>query len=239
MTEHEFDEWMRDRDPARSASIPNPDDERGRAIRDAAIRRPGSRRGLVAAIAAAVVLISAAAVGAVVWFNDEPGRIDVVCFAEADLDADRVQGDLQLGTGVDACTRPWQDGNFGGEVEGDVVGVPPLTACVLQNGAVGVFPGGTETCLELDLPVSNRGDTVVNPVRELDQRIRAAITGDGRCVPPEEAVELVDGFLAELDLADAGWAVRQTAPTSGERPCASYSVDEPALLVAIVPIPDA
>ncbi len=30
--------------------------------------------------------------------------------------------------------------------------VPDLVACVLKNGAVGVFPGDDQTCFELGLP---------------------------------------------------------------------------------------
>ena len=233
MTEHDFDEWMRSVDPARRAPIPAPDSERARAIRDAALGRPRSRRGLVAAIAAVVVLISAAAVGAVVWLDQEPERIDVSCFAQADLNADRVQADLRLGTGTDACVPLWQDGSLG-----DGPTVPPLVACVLAGGSTGVFPGDQSTCGALGLAPATQDDgSIVASTHQLDQAVRAAVTGDGRCVDPADAVDAVRTILADQGLDETGWTVEQTTPTSDDRPCASYSIDEPAQLVAIVPIP--
>ena len=110
--EHDIDELIQRLDPARDIDIPPPDSVRGQAIRSQAVGSPRRPRRLAVAIAAAVVLMGAAA-GAMVLWSGEPEVLAVACYADADLDSDRVQGDTTLGVGPEACAPRWQQGVFG------------------------------------------------------------------------------------------------------------------------------
>ncbi|MEM7284842.1 MAG: hypothetical protein AAF480_00690 [Actinomycetota bacterium] len=231
MTDHEFDELMRDLDPARAADVPPPDSVRHRSIRDRALGEPSPRRSrrVLVAVAAALVVTGAAA-GAMVLWSDEPDVFAVSCYAEADLGSDRVQGDPTLGVGPEACAPLWQSGGAFGDGP-----PPPLAACIV-DGAVGVFPGPEGTCGDLGLARSVGGETALATMVELDAALRGAIV-QTPCVSPEDAVPAAERIVADLALDRAGWTVRQTTETTAERPCASYSVDEERKLIAIVPIP--
>ena len=228
MTEHEFDELIQHLDPARDSHIPSPDSVRAQAIRDRALRQPRRQRRILVAVAAAIVLTGAAAGAAVLW-SGEPEIVAVQCYAEADLDGTRANGDVSLGLGPEACAPLWQDGPFG---EGPP---PPLVACLVDK-IVGVFPGPEGTCGELGLRRSVGGETALATIAELDTALREAINRTP-CIPPEDAVPAADRIVTDLGLRESGWTVRQTSETTTDRPCASFSVDQERKLIAIVPIP--
>lgn len=228
MNDDDIDELIQHLDPARDVDIPSPDNVRGQAIRARALKDARRPRRIAVAIAAAIVLTGATA-GAIVWWTGEPEVFAVACYAEADLDADRAQGDPTLGVGPEACAPLWQQGPFGGGPP------PPLVAC-LRDGVVSVFPGPDGTCGELGLPRSVGGETALATMAELDAALREAINVQP-CPSPEEAVPAAQRIIDDLGLGDSGWTVRQTTATTPDRPCASYSVDEARELVAITPIP--
>lgn len=228
MTEHDFDELIQQLDPARDHHIPSPDSVRAQLIRDRALHRPRRPRRVLVAVAAAI-LVTGATAGALVLWSGEPEIVAVQCFAAADLESDRVNGDLALGLGPEACAPLWQDGPFG---DGPP---PPLVACIVDD-SVGVFPGPDGTCGELGLRRSVGGETALATMTELDTALREAINRTP-CITPDEAVPEAERIVTELALRDAGWVVRQTREATPERPCASYSVDQERKLIAIVPIP--
>ena len=228
MNDDDFDELIKHLDPARDVDIPSPDNVRGQTIRARALQGSRRPRRIAVAIAAAIVLTGATA-GAIVLWTGEPDVFAVACYAEADLDADRAQGDPRLGVGPEACAPLWQQGPFGD-------GPPPSLVACLVDGVVSVFPGPEGTCGDLGLPRSVGGETALATIAELDAALREVINVEP-CPSPEEAVGLAQRIIDDLGLSDSGWTVRQITETIPERPCASFSVDEARELVAITPIP--
>lgn len=228
MTDHDFDELIQRLDPARDVDIPTADSVRGAAIRARALRQRRPYRRTLVAVAAALIVTSAAA-GAMVLWSGEPTIVAVSCYADADLDSDRVSGDVALGLGPQACARVWQSGAFG---DGPP---PPLVACLVDD-SVGVFPGPDGTCGDLGLPRSAGGESALATMAELDTALRD-IVDQTPCLTPEAAVPEASRVVMGLGLHESGWTVRQTADTTADRPCASFSVDQERKLVAIVPIP--
>lgn len=228
MSDHHIDDLLRDLDPARDHDIPAPDSVRWHRIRSRALRRR-SRNHRVLVGAAAALLVTGATAGAMVLWSGEPEVASVTCYADADLDSDRAAGDLRLGLGTDACTHLWQTGPFG---DGRP---PPLVACLLDQ-RVGVFPGPEETCERLGLPVAVGGDSVLATMADLEEALRSAMPLDA-CIEPEVGLASATQALIDLGLDDTDWIARQTQPTTPERPCASFSIDQEQRLVAIIPVP--
>jgi hypothetical protein len=122
------------------------------------------RRGLVAGTASIV----AAAVGvATGWAVLAPpqAQVDVTyCYETSDLQSQRAEivappetdhGSDAAALALDQCAAAWDIGTFSESppVSGSV---PDLTACVLPNGLVGVFPGrGDKVCDDLGLGVAS------------------------------------------------------------------------------------
>lgn len=230
MTEHNLDQLLQQLDPVRGQDVPGPDSRRARAIRDRAMGRRRRPSRLIA-VAAAVLVLAGATAGAVVWFSDEPTDPAIACFAAADLEADRINGVADVGTGTVACEPLWTGGVLGDEL-------PELIACVLDGGAIGVFPGNQETCATLGLPVAADAGRAVAPELELRQRLTDALVVDP-CLPPAAGVEVAETLLAELDLVDDGWTVDEITPQIDEPlVCATGSVDTERRVVAITAAPD-
>jgi hypothetical protein len=86
----------------------------------------------------------------------EPTHLEsIACYDRASLDADVAVVGSDERHPLDICGEVWRMGAFGQEGES-----PLLAACVLQTGAIGVFPkSGGVMCAELglaDLPPSFR-----------------------------------------------------------------------------------
>lgn len=141
-----------------------------------------SRRTRIAVIGAAAVGLLGAGIGtaaALGAFSSAPptDRRGAVCFATADLShpANHFEFGIAVPPGTnptigdaaraatDICRGAWQQGRLSGTppfVSEDPkpapwnYPVPPLVVCVLKSGQVGVFPGTTETCKALGLPVA-------------------------------------------------------------------------------------
>lgn len=206
------------------------DDDPGRAegllqrVLDVELRRRRrSRRVVAAAVIAASVAAAAAA-----WVVTRPAsdRTQTTCFAAADLDADRA-GLAGEDDPIDACRAVWRRGTFGG------TDVPQMSACVLDSGTIGVFPGrGGAPCDALGL---DRADlSVVDPV--IDLQTRLADRFGTQCVPVADASAVVRDELDRAGLTE--WTVRTPGEIPPERPCASVAVDEIGETISIVPIPD-
>lgn len=118
---------------------------------------------------------TAAAFGA---FSAPTDRRIAYCFTTADLNDPANREEFTVATApndtnpslrdaaasaLDICAGGWQQGRFSAtnpKISLDPkpapwnYPVPPLVACVLPNGSVGVFPGDTTTCASLGLPTA-------------------------------------------------------------------------------------
>ena len=190
-------------------------------------RRRRSRM-LIPIVAAAAVLSMGFTVYALTRDVTEPSGIG--CYAEADTGAKTVVVGADGRPPVAVCEAVWAGGAFGpGEM-------PPLAACVLTTGAVGVFPGGPETCASLDLaPLDGTtypgevGDFIAFRTALVD-RFRAA-----GCLNEQAASEAVREEFATRGLS--GWTVVTESRFSAARPCASLAFEPEAKRVSLVPIP--
>jgi hypothetical protein len=182
----------------------------------------------------AAVLAAAAGYGV---FHKVSQPLVVACYATPTLTGSRaVVTSEDLGP-IAACDPFWR---AGGEFNttGDA-GLPPLFACVLHTGAVGVFPGteGSDTCSALGLaPAGASGkeqgenEDIVEVQTALSERFIS------RCVGREEAVSMAERELADHGLVD--WHVAAGRPFSEQEPCASLAVDIPGRTISLVPVPD-
>lgn len=129
------------------------------------------RKRLIVAAAAGVVLLSGAATYVSVRPATVPVQDQTRCYTKASLkggdrnffgttvgQARGVAGERSSVTAVDACAVLWRQGvirlNTKGVRDPDQASdhpVPPLVACVLDDGIAAVLPGTDETCRELGI----------------------------------------------------------------------------------------
>jgi hypothetical protein len=185
-------------------------------------RRKWLRRG-------AWILIPVAAAGAAAagygLFRNATDPIDVVCFAEAKVTPG---GSLvpNVPEGPEAACAPlWSSGDL---INPDGSGsVPQLVACVLDTGAIGVFPDtlGSDTCGELSLPryVGGGPDSDDAILVRLQNELTRKFTG--RCFGDVEAVDVVKRQLEELGLSE--WTIELGEDLSAARPCRTLAFDSP------------
>ena len=226
-------------DPALGHPGLDPASPRGQAVLErAAATRPlvldVRRRRAVVAVAVGLAVLGAAA-AAWVATRRPTHTLSVGCYAQASLDANTYVISAREGQAVEACRELWTTGTFGAPSS------PPLVACVLPSGAVGVFPGDVSTCAQLRRPPAptappNTNTTLASDrVRVLQERLVAAYNATD-CLDVDAAGKLAFGLLAELELID--WAV---TPGRGgfteERPCVSWYIDEPGKEVLLIPFP--
>lgn len=199
------------------------------------------RRRLVPALAAASLCFGAVAYALV---NRQVSRPETVnCYAAVDLESATAVVVPGARGAAAACAELWARGEFG----------PPaalaLAECVLNTGAVGVFPvePGRDPCRELNLaaltppppqpPPTGLPSTTQPPDPNarfgvFQEAVVERFLGSG-CVSPEQGRAIV---REELDRAGlAGWTVRDAAPFSAGRPCATLGFDPPAQQVLLIP----
>ncbi len=190
-------------------------------------RRAGRSRLLIPTVAAAAALSMGFTVYALTRNVTEPSGIG--CYAEANTGANTVVVGADGRSPVAVCEAVWAGGAFGTGT------IPPLAACVLTTGAVGVFPGGPETCAGLDLsPLDGAtypgevGDFIAFRTAVVD-RFRAA-----GCLNEQAATDAVrDEFTAR---GLSGWTVVTESRFSAARPCASLAFEPKAKRVLLVPM---
>ena len=191
-------------------------------------RRRPSKRLMVGVAVATAGLVAAAAAWVVTRPADNPTR--VACYAAADLEADTAPLAAGLGDPVAACQEVWRTGPF--QAWG---AVPPLAACVLPSGIVGVFPGEPSVCDRLGLArlATESGDWNAR-VTQLVDGLTAELAYPS-CVDVGVAADLVRQRLDQLALH--GWTLIAPATAVPERPCASVAFDPPARTITLVPVP--
>jgi hypothetical protein len=211
----------------------------------------GGRRRRAARSAAVLATLSVGVAGYALVAGDSSKSVDPACFAGADLAADVAVVNADRRGAVAACADAWAAGAFGAPA------TPQLRACLLESGAVGVFPEapGEDVCLALGLSAAPGEDGVAprtpqpgaerpssgDPAEEQQRFLafRDAVVArflDQGCLGAERATAVV---RQELDRAGLeGWTVDVGggAFTDG-RPCASLSFRPEQRMVVLVALP--
>lgn len=201
------------------------------SVRSAQRRR--RRRLVVGALVPAVALLLAG-VGVAGYLLTRPAtQVEGIgCYRSASLEADTavISGDGR--SPAAACADVWRS-EFGTEP-------PSLHACVLESGAVGVFPGANgETCRRLGLAELDGGYEV--EARRF-AKLRDALVArfEGACLSEAEARRIVREELSDRGFDD--WKIEEGAGIRGEgfsadRPCAGLALDGERKVVTLVPEP--
>lgn len=188
------------------------------------LRRTTPRRRVYLIPLVAVVVLGAATLA---WAltRGPTQHLSVGCYASLDLEARTVVVPATEGSAVETCEKVWLDGTFGRPP-------PPLEACVLPSGAVGVFPDPRgDGCARLNLVPApgDEGSAVVELQKALVDTFLE------RCIAEPEARQIVQAELTRLRLED--WRVATSGRFESARPCASLAFDEEGREVLLVPIP--
>lgn len=196
------------------------------------------RRRFVLVLIPAVIAILAVTGFTTYALTREPTHLETVgCYDRAALDANVavVGADGRDPTAI--CTEIWQSG------EGEAV-PRNLAACVLETGAIGVFPSsGASTCETLglaDLPASYAvegkrfaalRDAIVE---QLGEPASGSSRGSSKCVGEDKARALI---RRELDTHGYGeWGIVVTADYTAERPCTEVYFDGEKKVVELIPV---
>lgn len=238
---HEGVYRLRDINPVDEANVDGPDSPRAEELlatiiatpRDIREHGPARRPVRLAIILAAAALAAIAAVWVTTQVVERPTAIS--CYQAVDLDADTAAAPAGGPATADACQPVWADGilaNTDITPSGDV---PPLTACVADNGSLAVFPTDDATvCEQLGLayPEPLQQDTA-DDIRQLENQLIAYFQTED-CPTIETAADQVRRILDQAGLTD--WTI-QTQPANPQRPCASHSLVEESQTVILIPIP--
>ncbi len=193
-------------------------------------------RPLVLAFAAATLVLSATGFGAYA-LTREPTHVDSIgCYEQADLNSNVAVIGSASTDPVAACAALWRSGSLG-----STTNVPPLTACVLDTGAVAVMPGQPSICEGLGIAALS-ADARHQLVRLGE--LRAALaerfgdsSGSNRrtaCVGEATAMRIVRAELKARGLTD--WTIEITSPFNAERRCASASIVPADRTITLIPI---
>jgi hypothetical protein len=207
---------------------------------DRAARR---RRRRVALVLVPAVIVLLGLTGFTTYaLTREPTHLESVgCFETAALDGNIaiVNADGRDPTAI--CGDLWREGAMGDGPEPE-----SLAACVLETGAIGVFPSsGEDACEQLglaDLPptyavegmrFAELRDAIVD---HLGEPASGSSLGDQKCVGEDEARALV---RRELDAHGYGdWGIELSQDFTAERPCAEASFDGEKKTVVLIPVWD-
>jgi hypothetical protein len=199
------------------------------------------RRRLVLVLVPAVVAVLALTGFTTYALTREPTHLESVgCYATAELDGNIavINADGRDPTAI--CAELWREGDMG-------PGPAPerLAACVLETGAVGVFPSsGAGTCEQLglaDLPLTYAAEAERFAalrdaiVAKLGTPPSGASEGDLKCVREEEARAFIRQELEAHGYED--WDIEVIGDGFAGRPCAEVLVgfDGEGKVVSLVP----
>ena len=196
----------------------------------AAVER-GRRRLAVALVPAVLILLGALAFTVYVATRPADELSSIGCYEQARLDGDVTVAAADGRSPIEICADALVETKPG-------LANGPLTACVLESGAVGVFPGGRDTCARLELPALAQGyKAEAARFAALRDALIANISGS-RCVGQAEAERIVRRELEARGFGD--WRI-ETGPGiagegfSDERPCASLAFEGDSKTVILVP----
>ena len=261
MTRDPFDR-LRDADPLRDRPLPGADDPAARAMREAVLTgSPGAshrrRRRWIAGVAAAAAVATAAAIAVTTNRVQDPVRVG--CYDAPSTQASTAVVQVGDGGPVATCEALWATGQIDPGVT-DPADVPPLVACTLDSGAVGVFPAAScDEVVDTPLPSpSASGTPAVTPPASTaptasptaptslpmpdygtdDERVRRAmeqirLTMLDRCLSLDAAVGVAEQALADEGLE--GWTVGPVIEDYPDDSCAGFFPDTSERFVGFVP----
>ena len=231
---------LRAANPVQPEDVPSPESPQAEALfeRIMATEPKTTRRRRVWwqrtwVLVPAALLMAAAGYGV---FHKARQPLVVACFAQPSLTASRDVVESGDHGPIAACARLWgPDGAFNSVGRPDL---PPLFACLLDSGTVGVFPGakGSDPCSALGLAAAEPGKKQGEDDGILAVKTALSEAFTSRCVDRDEAVSMAERVLADNGLAD--WQVRADLPFSEQDPCASLAVDIPGRTILLVPVSD-
>ncbi|HEY6151620.1 MAG TPA: hypothetical protein VIW19_13950 [Gaiellaceae bacterium] len=195
------------------------------------------RRRLVIALVPAILILLAATAFTTYKLTRNPTHLESVgCFDRASLRANTAIVDADGRDPVAICTEIWQQGALGKDVP------KQLQACVLQTGAIGVFPG-RNACAALGLaplPASyaieaRRFAALRNAiVARLGEPASGSSRRGSQCVGRPAAESFVRRQLDARGYGD--WQIKVAGGTfSTSRPCAEPSFDTGSKTVFLIP----
>jgi hypothetical protein len=198
-------------------------------------RRRMPRRRLRVVITLAVLALATTAAGWL-WTRVIERPNAVLCYERADLDADIAGAPAGDRATADACAPVWQDGVLVNPEVATPGSVPPLTACVTENGSLAVFPTDDPVvCDRLGLAHPEpAGQESADAVRQLEGSL-ISFFQSRECIPIAEAETETRRILDQSGFT--GWKI-QTQPGSPDRPCGSFSIDAPSETIHLIPIPE-
>jgi hypothetical protein len=236
-------EFLRENNPVNESDVETHDSSRAQDLFAKVVATPlveipprrisSSRRfRLVIALLAVAALTTAAAW---LWTRTIDLPNAVTCYQAVDPDADAAAAPAGSEATAGACAPVWEAGilvNTGITPAGSV---PPLTACVAENGALAVFPtADTTVCSSFGLAYPEPADQdQADDVRDVEMRLIAYFQSHD-CLSMADAEITVRRILSESGFNE--WTV-QSQPVNPERPCASHSFDPQATTVHLIPIP--
>jgi hypothetical protein len=232
-------ERLRRANPVTEGQAPRADSPQARALFERIVdtppespvaRRLKGRRLWI--LLPAVLLLAGAATYAILRPVTEP--ISIACYQGPDLNANRAIVPSNIDEPVAACGPMWRPG---GEFnQAGTISPPPLTVCVLDGGALGVFPSlpQADTCSVLGLahPDDQTGATVNRSLINLYNGLAARFLNE--CVGRERAILLARAELARTGLSE--WRVVLPLPFTDAEPCASLALDIPNHVVRLIPV---
>ncbi len=227
---------LRATNPIDTGDVDGPDSARAQLIFNKVTTTESgifSRQSLrLAIILAALLVLTTAA--AIVLTRPIQIATAISCYRSVDLNADIAVAASGTDATAAACESAWSDAVLVNEDFGPPGFVPPLTACVKENGALAVFPTDDgSTCDRLGLA---RPDPSSQGHADLIRRVEADLVdyfSSDSCISMDDAAQKVRRVLDESGLAS--WQMT-TQPTTPERRCASFSLDETTETVYLVPI---
>ena len=197
---------------------------------------------LLLALAPAVVVLLVATAFTTYRLTREPTHFETLgCYERASLRANTaiVEADGRDPTSI--CAELWRRGDLG-----DLRAPPKLAACVLESGAIGVFPSArADACTELGLAAlpptyaaeGRRFAALREAIfAELGEPASGSSRGSAKCVAEADARTIV---RRALDAHGYGsWQVEVAGDGfNAARPCAEVSFDGKREVVLIVPAP--
>lgn len=208
-------------------------------VSEVTARNRRRRRTLMLVPAVAVLLLAATGFTTYVLTKSEPTHLDTIgCYDRADLEANVAVVGSGTGDPVSRCRAVW-DGAFPTAVPDS------LAACVLQSGAIGVFPSARAgMCARLGLaPLSSAGLAESRRFAALRDAIIARVgepasgstRGTGICVGEREARAIVREELVKHGYGS--FRIQVGGGTfSDQRPCADVSLDSESQTVILIPM---
>lgn len=270
MTTDPFDR-LRDADPLAGRPLPDPSDPDAVTMRDAILDADAAvtslretvqrrRRWLVAGVAVTAGIATAAALAVRTTPVTDPTSVG--CYDAASTRANTVVVGTSGASPVDQCRGLWESGALGPEgTPSDAT--PPLVACVVEGGALGVFPA--RSCDDVDrsgrdvppwtppdvqlpdveVPALSPSEPSTEGLPMPDFRTSDVVVRDAlhqislamldRCLTLEQATELAEGVLDDAGLE--GWTVEPVVTWPDDEVCASFFPDAPEQAVRFVPDP--